>query len=194
MAGLFSECIFGKYTYLAASSISRSVHFIQNVHGISRLVPSAIWKILILDLVWMDYLADIIDIHVDYTDCLDTSTFVRYNSVQTIWIEYFNTVNMRFKTTALRDWPLIRDHFSGNLDLHFYTLIHLMKDHLSYKTTFVVPWVVINHRFHCYSNSMCKRSYLSLYFDNYTHHSSDLYAHMNYTIRRKVARSHRLYY
>ncbi len=30
-------------------------------------------------------------------------------------------------------------HFSMNLDLHLYTLIPLMKDHLTYKTTFCSP-------------------------------------------------------
>ncbi len=33
----------------------------------------------------------------------------------------------------------MRDHFSRNLDLHFYTFIPLRKDHLSYKTTFCGP-------------------------------------------------------
>ncbi len=47
--------------------------------------------------------------------------------------------NLWFKTTALSDQPLMRDHFSWNLDLHFYTFIPLMKDHLLYKTTFGGP-------------------------------------------------------
>ncbi len=43
--------------------------------------------------------------------------------------------NLWFKTTMLRDQPPMRDHFSGNLGLHFYTFIPPMKDHLSYKTS-----------------------------------------------------------
>ncbi len=54
----------------------------------------------------------------------------------------------------LRDQPPKRDHFSGNLGLHFYTFIPPMKNHLSYKTTFwphfVVPWGGIKTHFSLY--------------------------------------------
>ncbi len=33
----------------------------------------------------------------------------------------------------------MKDHFSWNLDQHFYTFVAQMKDHLSYKTTFCGP-------------------------------------------------------
>ncbi len=52
-------------------------------------------------------------------------------------------------TTALRDQPLIRYHFVRNVGLHFYTFTPLMEDHLSYRTTFLVSWVVLIYRFHC---------------------------------------------
>ncbi len=37
---------------------------------------------------------------------------------------------------AMRDQPLMRNHFCSNMALHFYTFIPLMKDQASYKTTF----------------------------------------------------------
>ncbi len=45
----------------------------------------------------------------------------------------------------MRDRPLIRDYFCSNLALHFYTFVPLIKDHLSYKTTFCGPmgWSLI---------------------------------------------------
>ncbi len=45
----------------------------------------------------------------------------------------------------------MRNHFSTNLGLHFYTFIPPMIDHLSYKTPFCGP-VVLNHRFYCIPN------------------------------------------
>ncbi len=43
----------------------------------------------------------------------------------------------------------MKDHFSVKLGLHFYAFIPLMKDHLSYKTTYRGPMEVLNHKFHC---------------------------------------------
>ncbi len=39
----------------------------------------------------------------------------------------------------MRKQPLMRDHFSSNMALSFYTFVPLMKDHLSYKTNLCDP-------------------------------------------------------
>ncbi len=43
------------------------------------------------------------------------------------------------------DRHLMRDHFSSNMAVHFYTFVPVMKDHLSYKTTFcgLVGWSLL---------------------------------------------------
>ncbi len=46
-----------------------------------------------------------------------------------------------------KDQPLMRDHYSSNLALHFYTFVPVMKDDLFYKTTFC--GVISYHKFHC---------------------------------------------
>ncbi len=43
--------------------------------------------------------------------------------------------NLCFKTIVMRD-PVIQDHFSRNTELHLYIFVPVIKDHLSYKTTF----------------------------------------------------------
>ncbi len=53
--------------------------------------------------------------------------------------------NLWQDTTAMRDWPLMKDHCCTNVTQHFYTFMPPMKYHLSYKTTFCSP----HHKFHC---------------------------------------------
>ncbi len=43
--------------------------------------------------------------------------------------------NLWCNTTALRDRPPMRDHFSRNLGLYFYSFLPPMKNHLSYKSS-----------------------------------------------------------
>ncbi len=70
--------------------------------------------------------------NITYT--LHTLTYID----QVVIVRYVHW-NLWFNTNAFRDQPLMRDHFSRNLGLHFYILIlTVMKDHLSYKTTFCV--------------------------------------------------------
>ncbi len=44
----------------------------------------------------------------------------------------------------------MKDHFSVNLGLHVYTFIPMMKDHLSYKTTFCGPMGVLKSQVSLY--------------------------------------------
>ncbi len=57
--------------------------------------------------------------------------------------------NLSFKTTVLRDWPLMRDHFSRNFGVHVYASYLQWKTTCHIRPLFVLPWVVVNHRFHC---------------------------------------------
>ncbi len=50
--------------------------------------------------------------------------------------------NLQWEATVMKGWPLARDHVCCHMSLHFYTFVPLMKDHLSYKTTFCGLWDV----------------------------------------------------
>ncbi len=45
----------------------------------------------------------------------------------------------------MRDRPLMRDHSCSNMALYFYRFVPVMRDHLTYKTTFCgsVGWSLI---------------------------------------------------
>ncbi len=97
------------------------------------------------------------DVHADrfpgIVYCLSLGWVIRSHVLQTMPVQW----NLRFKTTALRDRPPMKDHFSMNLGLYFYTFIPL----ISYKTILVAPMRVLNHRFHCtgvYFNISFRRS------------------------------------